>query len=425
MRGREGPGPIADEQRRSVVLIKPFRALHPLSGNAQAIACFPYDVAGDAEAREFVSQNPSSFLRVTRPEVEFPTSGSPSSDDILNAGKRNLEELVASGLLVQDANPAIYVYRLDTETHSQTGVIACCSLDEYESGLIKKHEKTRPDKVAERTKHMVELRAQTGLILVAFKGNEETQFAIESATRSMPIFEFTCGADIKHSAWRVEDLGAIIDAFTHLDSLYIADGHHRIEAALNARNILRDRNGSASENADHDYVMSGMFPAEELRILPYNRVVRDTGNLSDEELFARIAENFVISDAKEIPPGDHGDICMYFRGRWYHLHFNIEYSEQPDHIEQLDVTILQKYLLAPVLGIGDPRTDDRIGFVSGARGTSELERLVDTGEAEAAFALYPTRMSDLLAVSDMGEVMPPKSTWFEPKLKDGLFVHLI
>ena len=425
MRGREGPGPIADEQRRSVVLIKPFRTLHPASGNAQAIACFPYDVAGDAEAREFVSQNPSSFLRVTRPEVEFPASGSSSSDDILNAGKRNLEELVASGLLVQDASPAIYVYRLDTETHSQTGVVACCSLDEYESGLIKKHEKTRPDKVAERTKHMVELRAQTGLILLAFKSNNGTNRAIKSATTSSPIFEFTCDGGIIHTAWRVEDQAMIIDAFALLDSLYIADGHHRIESALNARNVIRDRNGSTSDNADYDYVMAGMFPAEELRILPYNRVVRDIGGISDKEFFARIGENFVISDAKEIPPGDHGDICMYFRGRWFHLHFNVEYSEQPDPIEQLDVTILQKYLLAPVLGIGDPRTDDRIGFVGGARGTSELERLVDTGEAEAAFALYPTRMSDLLAVSDMGEVMPPKSTWFEPKLKDGLFVHLI
>ena len=408
-----------------MVLIKPFRALHPVGGNAKAIACFPYDVAGDAEARDFVSQNPSSFLRVTRPEVEFPESDPQSSGDVLSAGKRNLEDLVESGLLVQDAEPAVYVYRLETEIHSQTGVIACCSLDEYERGVIKKHEKTRPDKVAERTKHMVELRAQTGLILLAFKSNKKTQNAIEGATRSTAIFEFTCGDGIKHSAWRVGDQAAMIDAFAPLDSLYIADGHHRIESALNARNILRDRNGSVTSNADYNYVMAGMFPAEELRILPYNRIIRDLAGLSEEELFARITENFVISDAKEIPPTDHGDICMYFRGRWHLLHFTVEYAAQPDPIEQLDVTILQKYLLAPVLGIGDPRTDDRIGFVGGARGTAELEHLVDTGEAAAAFALYPTRMSDLLAVSDMGEVMPPKSTWFEPKLKDGLFVYLI
>jgi uncharacterized protein (DUF1015 family) len=272
---------------------------------------------------------------------------------------------------------------------------------------------------------MVELRAQTGLILVAFKGSHETQSAIEKATAAPPIFEFTCGAGIRHTGWRVKDGAAVTDAFARLDSLYIADGHHRIEAALNARNIIRDRNGASVKTADHEYVMAGMFPAEELRILPYNRVVRDIGDLSDEEFFDRIGRNFVISDAKDIPPIDHGDICMYYRGRWYLLHFNVTYHEQPDPIEQLDVTILQKYLLAPVLGIGDPRTDDRIGFVGGIRGTGELEQMVDNGEAAAAFALYPTRMSDLLAVSDMGEVMPPKSTWFEPKLKDGLFVHLI
>lgn len=408
-----------------MALIRSFRALHPVSGNAKEIACFPYDVAGDAEAREFVLENPSSFLRVTRPEIEFPASLSHSSEEVLDAGKRHLEDLVESGLLVQDSEPNIYIYRLETGTHTQTGVIACCSLDEYERGVIKKHEKTRPDKVAERTKHMVELRAQTGLILLAFKGSEKTRNTIENATTGAPIFEFTCGAGIKHTAWLVEDQAAVVKAFAPLDSLYIADGHHRIEAALNARNIIRDRNGTAGNAADHEYVMAGMFPAEELRILPYNRVVRDIGDLSDEEFFARIGENFVISDAKDIPPADHGDICMYFRGRWHLLHFNVEHDEQTDPIEQLDVTILQKYLLAPVLGIGDPRTDDRIGFVGGARGTAELERMVESSEAAAAFALYPTRMSDLLAVSDMGEVMPPKSTWFEPKLKDGLFVHLI
>jgi len=407
-----------------VVLIKPFQALHPVSEDAKAVACFPYDVAGDLEARDFVSQNPFSFLRVTRPEVEFPESHS-GEGEILTAGKRNLEGLVSSGLLVKDGEPSVYVYRLDTGTHSQTGVVACCSLDEYERGLVKKHEKTRPDKVAERTRHMVELRAQTGLILVAFKFTEEIRKAIEQTTLGTPIFEFACGDGIKHSAWRVGEPKSIIDAFARLDSLYIADGHHRIEAALNARNILRDRNGSATGVADYEYVMAGMFPSDELRILPYNRVVRDIGGISADDLFARIAESFVISDTNEVPPKDHGDICMYFRGRWYLLHFNVAYDGQPDPIEQLDVTILQKYLLAPVFGIGDPRTDERIGFVGGVRGTAELERLVDSSEAAAAFALYPTRMSDLLSVSDMGEVMPPKSTWFEPKLKDGLFVHLI
>jgi uncharacterized protein (DUF1015 family) len=408
-----------------LVLIKPFQALHPASENAKAIACFPYDVAYESEARDFVLANPNSFLRVTRPEADFNSSIEPDSAEALDAAKQNLKGLLTSGLLVKDPAPSIYIYRLSTETHSQTGVVACCSLAEYESGVIKRHERTRPDKVADRTSHMVAVRAQTGLIFLAFKGTEETRKVIAAATSEEPIIEFTCASEIKHTVWRARAGEDLVNSFANLDSLYIADGHHRIEAALNARNILRSKNGTEPNGRQYDYVLAGMFPADELRIMPYNRVVKDLSGLTKAEFFAKIEEYFTFSEIERAEPKQHGTINMYFRGRWYRLRFNVEYTQPPDPIERLDVTILQKYLLSPVLGIGDPSTDPKLGFVGGIRGIKELERIVDSGEAAVAFALYPTTMNDLFAVSDMGEIMPPKSTWFEPKLKDGLFVHLI
>lgn len=408
-----------------MVFIKPFQALHPDSSHAKEIACFPYDVAQETEARDFVLANPKSFLRVTRPEADFNCTVEADSNEALEAAKRNLEGLLASGYLVKDPNPSVYIYRLETETHTQTGVVACCSLAEYESGVIKRHERTRPDKVADRTAHMVALRAQTGLILLAFKGSRATQHAIDQAVSQDPIFEFICASNIHHSIWRVAESDKIIDAFSSLDSLYIADGHHRIEAALNARNVLRSQNGSEVGNEQYDFVIAGMFPADELKILPYNRVVKDLCDRRDDEIFEKIEENFVITETDAGAPRDHGVIHMYFRSQWFRLKFNLNYIREPDPIEQLDVTILQKHLLEPVFGIGDPSTDERLGFVGGARGIAELERLVESGEAAVAFALYATKIEDMIAVSDMGEIMPPKSTWFEPKLKDGLFVHTI
>jgi len=408
-----------------VVSIKPFLALHPKSSNAKEIACFPYDVAGETEAREFVIGNPHSFLRVTRPEVEFGAGIDPSSDEALAAAKRNLQGFIDNGLLIQDGEPSLYIYRLATEMHSQTGIVACCSLAEYESGVIKKHERTRPDKVADRTAHMIALRAQTGLILLAFKGTEAVSRAVAEATRFEPLIEFVCSGNIKHSVWRVGDVDSFVDSFSAVPSLYVADGHHRIEAALNARNLLRTQNGTETGNAKYDHVLAGIFPADELRILPYNRVVKDICGLAEDEFFAKLGEYFVVTEAVDGVPVDPGFFRMYFRGKWFQLKFSVDFVGEPDPIERLDVTILQKYILGPVLGISDPRTDERIGFVGGGRCTEELERIVDSGEAAAAFSLHATSMDDLLEVSDMNEIMPPKSTWFEPKLKDGLFVYEI
>lgn len=407
-----------------MVLIKPFQALHPNSSNAKEIACYPYDVAYESEAREFVRANPNSFLRVTRPEADFNTSQNVDPAAALETARTNLEELIANAKLVRDPEPAVYVYRLESEEHSQTGIVACCSLEDYERGAIKKHEKIRRDKVADRTAHMVQLRAQTGLILLAYRPTDKTRDLIEEAVSGPSIFDFICSANLHHSVWRVANAQAAVEAFGEIDSLYIADGHHRIESALNARNILRSNNGSEVGNEPYDFVMSGIFPSDDLRILPYNRVVKDLGGLPEDALFEKLRNGFEIEEVEASKPELHGEIHMYFRGRWYALKFKGE-QKGLDPIQRLDVTILQRHLLEPVLGIGDPSSDQRLGFVGGARGIEELERIIDAGEAAVAFALYPTTMDDLFAVSDMGEIMPPKSTWFEPKLKDGLFVHLI
>jgi uncharacterized protein (DUF1015 family) len=285
-----------------VVLIKPFQALHPNSSNAKEIACFPYDVAYESEVRDFVQANPNSFLRVTRPEADFNNGQSVDPEAVLDAARMNLEELIANAKLVRDPEPSIYVYRLDSGEFSQTGIVACCSLADYESGAIKKHEKIRPDKVADRTAHMVALRAQTGLILLAFKSTSAINDLIAKTVETPSIFDFVCAANIHHTVWRVEATQEVVDAFREIDSLYIADGHHRIESALNARDILRAKNGSDTGNAPYDFVMAGMFPSEELHILPYNRIVKDVGGVSRAEILERLKNEFDVEEVEASQP---------------------------------------------------------------------------------------------------------------------------
>ncbi|HTH51492.1 MAG TPA: DUF1015 family protein, partial [Pyrinomonadaceae bacterium] len=283
----------------------------------------------------------------------------------------------------------------------------------------------RPEKVNERAAHIVTLRAQTGLIFTAFRGTAESRKLIAEAAAGEPLYDYVAPEGVRQQMWRCSEPRAFIEAFRDVPAIYIADGHHRIEAARIARLELRRQDPSPSSNADYNFVMAAMFPADELRILPYNRVVRDLNGLSTDEFLERCAEHFTVSDADSSTPSEHGEILTYVAGKWYDLRFKTDHMKDVDPIHDLDVSILQDYLLAPVLGITDPRTSDRVEFISGARGPDELARMVDTDEAAAAFSLYATRMDDLLTVSDMGEVMPPKSTWFEPKLKDGLLVHEI
>jgi len=408
-----------------VTIIRPFRALRPNPEVACKVACVPYDVVNDAEVYEYIRENPLSFLRITRPEAELSLEDRTRPELVFERARQNLKEFIDKDFLFSEPEPSVYIYRLSSDTHHQTGVVACCSLDEYEKGMIRKHENTRPDKVEDRTGHLLTLRAQTGLILLTYRGTDRIKQLTDEATKQEPLYNFDGTDCVQQTVWRATATEDWIEAFSQVPGLYIADGHHRIESADLARKTLAKENPDRNGNSDHNFVMAGIFPAEDLRILAYNRAVRDLGGLTAVEFLDRLRESFVVSDAEHKEPKTHGEICMYLAGRWYRLFFNVQHLHEPDPIERLDVSILQDYILGPVLSISDPRTDDRIMFVGGGRGTSELEHLVDTGDAVAAFSLFPTSMDDLLTVSDANEIMPPKSTWFEPKLKDGLLVHQI
>ncbi|HEX6279929.1 MAG TPA: DUF1015 family protein [Pyrinomonadaceae bacterium] len=407
-------------------VIKPFRALRPGQNLAEKIACVPYDVPYDSEVREYIADNPQSFLRVTRPEAEFPKGSSPGDSETLAKSKENLEKFISEGWLKQDDEPAIYIYRLTAGPHTQTGIVATCSIDEYDAGLIKKHEKTRPDKVKDRTDHMVYLGAQTGLIFLAFRGTDETRRIIAEETSREPIFDFPCDEDgVRQTVWQVSDPDALVAAFEDVPAIYVADGHHRAESASLARKVMKEKNPDHTGDEPYNFVMAGVFPAEDLKILPYNRAVKDLNGLGKEDFLSRISSSFRFEKTGQKSPKHPRSIAMYLEGEWYTLEYAVENVQELNAIERLDVSLLQQNILTPILGIDDPRTNTRITFVGGSRGTDELERLVDSGEYAVAFSMFPTSMDDLFAVSDMGEIMPPKSTWFEPKLKDGLFVHLI
>lgn len=406
-------------------IIKPFRALRPVFEKAKQISCVPYDVIYESEVREFINQNPLTFLRVTRPEADFSADETPSEEEIFARAKENLQNFIDEKLFALEAEPCVYVYRLEGETRAQTGVVACCSLDEYELGKIRKHEKTRPDKVEDRTAHMLSVKAQSGLIFLAFRGTEETKRLIFEATLTKPIYNFHCSDGVKQTVWQAARTDEFVEAFAQVPALYIADGHHRIESANLARKILSKENPHHTGAEDYNFVVAGMFPAEDLQILAYNRVVKDLNGLGEAEFFEEVSKNFVLTKTDKKVPEQPQNFCMYMDGKWYNLKFAVEYLYKSDPIENLDASILQNYLLEPVLGIDDPRTNKRVGFVGGARGTAELEKFVDDGTAKIAFSMFPTTMDELFAVSDMNEIMPPKSTWFEPKLRDGLLVHLI
>jgi uncharacterized protein (DUF1015 family) len=408
-----------------LAVIRPFRALRPAADKAKQVSCAPYDVLREDEVRDIIERNPLSFLRVTRAEGDLPEGSGASEKEIFERAKANLEQFISDGVLARDDEYALYVYQLSADGHTQTGVVACCSIDEYDQGLIKKHEHVRPDKVGDRTRHILAVGAQTGLIFLTFRDTADITDLISDAVDEEPLYSFDCPYGTTQKVWRITKVRPWLKAFARVPAIYIADGHHRAESAKVARDTLRDQNPDHNGGEDYNFVIAGMFPAGDLKILPYNRVVKDLNGMDKEDLFARLRESFIVVDTVEKVPQRPGKICMYIDGEWFKLRFNVQYVRAPDPIESLDVSILQNFVLGPVFGITDPRTNDRVAFVGGARGTEELERLVDEGSYRVAFSMYPTTMDDLLTISDMGETMPPKSTWFEPKLKDGLLVHVI
>lgn len=408
-----------------MVTIKAFRALRPLPEKASLVAAVPYDVICKAEARSVIANNPLSFLRVSLSEAEFHETSTPSDEQVFSKSVENLQKFIKDGVFIQEKEPSIYVYRLSSDKRSQTGIVACCSLDEYERGIIKPHETTRPDKVKNRMAQMLALKAHTGLIFLAFRNNDRIRQLIEEKTEAEPIYDFYCDDLVRQTIWKIQGGEEIQEAFSDVEALYIADGHHRLESAAHVRRFLRAQNPNHTGEEEYNFVMAGIFPAEQLQILPYNRVVKDLNNLSEEEFLERLKENFSVSETSKKQPSRKGEFCMYLgKGKWFLLRFLGAERKVADKIEELDVSILQNSVLSPILGINDPRTDERIDFIGGAFGVEELEKQVDAGRARVAFSLFPTSMEELFEIADAGKIMPPKSTWFEPKLKDGLLIHL-
>ena len=407
--------------------LHPFRALRPNATHAARIAAVPYDVVSTDEARALAEGNPLSFLRVSRAEIELNPGADPYAAEVYQLAAKNFDTLRKTALVIED-EPSVYFYRLQMGQHVQTGLAACFSIDEYDRDIIKKHERTRRDKEDDRTRHMIALGAQTGPVFLTYRAADDVDRLAARATEGEPIIDFDALDGVHHAIWRVggADRDALVAAFRPIPVLYIADGHHRAASAARARTEMRDRGlpgTSLCDGADRSTFLAVAFPHNQVQILPYNRTVTDLGGLAPDELLDAVRDRFEL-EAGPASPGKRGDIAMYLKGAWHTLRSRVP-PDESDAIGSLDVSVLQERVLAPILKIADVRTDKRIDFVAGARGTSALEKLVDSGKAAVAFSLFPVSVADLMAVSDAGEIMPPKSTWFEPKLRDGLLIHVI
>jgi uncharacterized protein (DUF1015 family) len=408
-----------------VAIIRPFRAVRPPANRVKEVASVPYDVVNTEEARALAADNPLSFLHVSRAEIDLPDGTDIYSDAVYRRAQENFQKLILTCPLETEDAPAIYLYRLIMGEQEQIGVVACCSIDEYDNDLIKKHERTRRDKEDDRTQHMLMLRAQTGPVFLTYRGRGEIDSLVAETTATDPLYDFTADDGIQHTVWRASDGGSFVAAFRDVPQLYIADGHHRAASASRARAELKEQSFAHTSNEEYNFFLTVIFPDNQLRILPYNRTVKDLNGLSQEEFLASVSKNFEVTEDGPTAPTERRRWSMYLNGRWYGLSLPRRAAMPEGVVASLDVSLLQDRLLDPILGITDVRTDKRLDFVGGSRGTVELERLVNDGKAAVAFSLFPTTIEDLLTVSDANEIMPPKSTWFEPKLRDGLLVHTI
>lgn len=405
--------------------IRPFSAIHPQPNKVSQVACVPYDVINTAEARELAQGNPLSFLHIIRAEIDLPDDINPYDDAVYATARENFQRFLSEGVLVRDDKPQLFLYRQVMNHQSQIGLVCCCHIDDYSSDIIKKHEKTRKDKEDDRTRHVLELNAHAEPVFLAYRDQPQINEMVEIDTNSRPLFHFVAKDGVTHTVWPVANPQAYVDAFTRSPGVplaYIADGHHRTASAVRAGVQRRASNPAHTGHEEYNWFLAVLFPASQLRILPYNRVVRDLNGLSPAEFLRRAGEVGTISPDVAQPPHP-GMVSIYVVGSWYSLAFNPQSIDVSDPIGSLDVSLLQEQILAPILDIGDVRTDKRIDFVGGIRGTKELERRVDSGEMAVAFSMHPTTMQQLMAVADAGEIMPPKSTWFEPKLRSGLLIH--
>jgi uncharacterized protein (DUF1015 family) len=401
---------------KPMTLIRPFAALRPVSGRAADVIAPPYDVLSSAEARVRASGRPWSFLHISKPEIDLPQGTDSHAPEVYARAATNLQEMLEQGVLARDEIPCYYIYRIIMGEHSQTGLVVAASVAAYDSNRIRKHEFTRPDKEDDRVLQIESLHAQTGPVLLAYESQQQVDAMLMSAAEGVADVDLMADDGVRHLLWVVRDndlLEQITAAFDAMDALYIADGHHRSAAASR---VAANHQGAAGT----DGFLAVVFPHRQMQIFDYNRMVRDLAGMTPETLLTRIAESFsVIPDSAAVRPDSPASFGMYLAGQWYRLALR-ENLIPDDPVGRLDVSLLADKLLAPLLGIEDPRRDTRIDFVGGIRGLGELEKRVDSGEMAAAFSMYPTSMEDLMAVADAGEVMPPKSTWFEPKLADGL-----
>jgi uncharacterized protein (DUF1015 family) len=404
--------------------VHPFRALRPTPARAAAVAAVPYDVVNTVEARELAAGNPLSFLRVSRAEIELAPDTHPYADVVYETAVRNFARLRQEVPLVLEDAPSLYFYQLRMGTHVQTGLAGCFSVDEYEHDVIRKHERTRKDKEDDRTRHIIDLRAQTGPVFLTYPASGSVDDVAARVTGSDPLFDFTAPDAVQHTIWRVpsRDVLALVEAFRAIPLLYIADGHHRAASAMRARQALAARGGDSGVS-EADTFLAVAFPSNQVQILPYHRVIKDLAGHTPASLLDAVRAHARVRSGGDTPAGP-GEVAMYLAGEWYALTLA---PAPPDAAaaDRLDVALLHDQVLAPVLQIGDVRVDKRIDFVGGIRGPRALAQLVDEGHAAVAFALHPVGIGDLMAIADAGGIMPPKSTWFEPKLRDGLLSHMI
>ena len=412
-----------------MAIIRPFEALRPSVHLAPRVAALPYDVMDVEEARQMAGENSDSFLHISRPEIDLPASVDPHADEVHRQGKLNLQSFIERKVLIQEAAPCYYIYRQRMGAIIQTGLVACAAVDDYVTGVIKKHEHTRADKEEDRIKHIDTLDANDEPVFYIFRDNPEVETILSDASYEPPDYNFTTNDGVSHKLWVVADpelITHLTNLFAAIPTLYVADGHHRSAAAAKVRDLRKAANPNHTGTEEYNYFLTVIFPESQLNIMPYNRVVKDLNGLDAAQFMAAVATSFEVSPVSApLAPGARHQFGMYLGGQWYQLQARPELTDEANTVGRLDVSILQNHLLHPVLGIENPRTDKRISFVGGIRGLDELVRLVDSGEYAVAFSMHPTGIKELMDLADDDQIMPPKSTWFEPKLRSGLFVHLL
>ncbi|MCA9305021.1 MAG: DUF1015 domain-containing protein [Phycisphaerales bacterium] len=409
--------------------IKPFAALRPKPGLETKIASVPYDVVDRDEARELSRDNPLSFLHVVRPDADLPDDVDAYDDRVYAQAQKAINKLTSDGSLIREAGECIYLYRQEMELLgrkvSQTGVVCCCHVEDYNRDIIKKHEKTRQDKEDDRTRHVLSINANAGPVFLMHKDIADAAALVAKDTKGAALYDFTAPDGVRHTIWKASEPGAYVKAFGQLPAAYVADGHHRSASAARAGAERKSKNPRHTGNEEYNWFLTVLFPASALTILPYNRIVKDLNGLSPAQLLDKIGAIAHVTPEVDPTPRSTGSFCMYLDGKWWNIELPERSIDKSDPIASLDYVLLYDRILAPMLGVGDIRKDKRIDFVGGIRGTGALKKVVDSGKASVAFSMHPTTVEQIIRVSDAGQIMPPKSTWFEPKLRSGLLVHTL